>query len=186
MKKGFVLAFVSSLIMHHACVQSMSTHELPAKKSSLAYILGLITKHEHHEIHDTLHELRDALTHNRIDEFVSLIRQFYSQIPYTIAIEKEKYYQTIFYVILRLIDLKPEVEKATNIGRIDMIVELEDRIFIFEFKLNGSASTALQQIHDMQYYQPYLTENKKIVLVGINFSSKLRNIADYLFEEFII
>ncbi len=149
-------------------------------------ILKSITRYRQNEINDTLDELRKALSAHNVDAFIACMKQFYAHIPYTIAIEKEKYYQTIFYVVLRLINVNPEVERATNIGRIDMVVEVDDCIYIFEFKLNGSAKAALQQIHQMHYYQPYLNLGKKIVLVGINFSSKERNIADYLFEEFII
>ena len=98
--------------------------------------------------------------------------------------EKEKYYQTIFYVVLKLINLKSDVEKATNIGRIDMVVEVKEAIYIFEFKLNKSAEEALKQIYDNKYYEEYLGSNKKIILIGINFSSKERSVADYLFKEF--
>ena len=147
-------------------------------------ILKSITRYRHNEINDTLGALRKALNAHNVDTFIACMKQFYAHIPYTIAIEKEKYYQTIFYVVLRLINANPEVERATNVGRIDMVVEVDDCIYIFEFKLNGSAKAALQQIHEMHYYQPYLSMGKKILLVGINFSSKERNIADYLFEEF--
>lgn len=147
-------------------------------------ILKSITRYRQNEISDTLDELRKALTEHDVNTFIACMKQFYAHIPYTIAIEKEKYYQTIFYVVLRLINVNSEVERATNIGRIDMVVEVDDCIYIFEFKLNGSAKAALQQIHEMHYYQPYLNLGKKILLVGINFSSKERNIADYLFEEY--
>lgn len=131
-----------------------------------------------------LDDLYNALMHNQVDTFIRHMRIFYSTIPYTIAIEKEKYYQTIFYVILKLLNIRAEVEKATNIGRIDLVVETDNFLYIFEFKLNGSAQNALQQIHDTRYYEPYIKLGKRIILVGINFSSKEKNIADYLFEEF--
>jgi predicted AAA-ATPase/PD-(D/E)XK nuclease superfamily protein len=153
------------------------------KDSLFNYILEYITKCARSTINTTLRELYDSLMHNQMDTFIVHMKLFYSSIPYTVVIEKEKYYQTIFYVILKLLNIKAEVEKATNIGRIDMVVETEKFLYIFEFKLNGSAQNALQQIYDTHYYQSYVKLGKQIVLVGITFSSKERNISDYLFEE---
>lgn len=149
------------------------------------YILEYITKCARSTINTILRDLYDSLMHNQVDKFIAHIKFFYSSIPYTVVIEKEKYYQTIFYVILKLLTIKTEVEKATNIGRIDMVVETDKFLYIFEFKLNGSAQDALQQIHATHYYQPYVRLSKQIVLVGINFSSKEKNISNYLMQELI-
>jgi hypothetical protein len=155
------------------------------KDSLFNYILEYITTCARSTINTILRDLYDSLIRNHVDTFIVHMKLFYSSIPYTVVIEKEKYYQTIFYVILKLLNIKAEVEKATNIGRIDMVVETEKFLYIFEFKLNGSAKNALQQIHDTYYYQPYLNNNKRIILVGINFASKEKNISDYVFEELI-
>ncbi|EKD23440.1 MAG: hypothetical protein ACD_82C00038G0001, partial [uncultured bacterium] len=112
----------------------------------------------------------------------------YITIPYTIAIDSEKYYQTIFFVFLHLINLNPKVEIATNIGRIDLLVKTSKILYLFEFKLNSSAKSALQQILDKKYYEVYQQKNKnvnnlQIKLVGINFSSDEKNITEYLSQD---
>jgi len=152
------------------------------KESLFKYILALITNYKHSQINDRLEGLRCSLENDNMDGFIKQIKQFYAEVPYTITVEKEKYYQTIFYVILKLINMKSEVEKATNIGRIDMIIETNRTIYIFEFKLNGSAKEALKQIIEKKYYESYLKQEKKIMLVGVNFSSKEKNITECLFQ----
>jgi hypothetical protein len=151
--------------------------------SLLKSILVAITKHETAEINSRLLALRNLLQDGNIEAFIEQIKAFYSKMPYTIAIDKEKYYQTIFFLILQIINLKPDVEKATNVGRIDLIVETKKTLYIFEFKLNGSAQAALNQILDMKYYEAYRDCGKKIKLVGVNFSSKTKNVTEYLYQD---
>ncbi|MCB9493295.1 MAG: ATP-binding protein [Epsilonproteobacteria bacterium] len=147
-------------------------------------ILAVITKHKTSTISSHLRNIRSTLENGKIEDFISNVKEFYTNIPYTIAIDKEKYYQSIFFLLLQVIKLKPAVETATNIGRIDLTVETEKNFYIFEFKLNGSAEEALNQILTMKYYEPYKNCGKKIKLIGINFSSKAKNITDYLFQDF--
>lgn len=151
--------------------------------SLLKSILVAMTKHDTLTINSDLIALRRSLETGKLEAFIDIVKKFYSTVPYTIAIEKEKYYQTIFFVILQLVNLKPNVEKATNIGRIDMVVETNKMLYIFEFKLNGSAQEALNQIFDTKYYESYQDCGKKIKAVGVNFSSKAKNITEYLSQD---
>jgi len=73
------------------------------------------------------------------------LRIFFANIPYDLQIKKEKYYQTIFYLIFSLIGLKVEAEVKTNKGRIDAVI-IDKEIYIFEFKFNGDKDQALNQI----------------------------------------
>ena len=74
------------------------------------------------------------------------------------------------------------VEVHSNIGRIDAVIELKDRILIFEFKLDQSADIALKQIHEKKYAEPYQNSGKTIQLLGVSFSIKERNIIDWKSE----
>lgn len=75
-----------------------------------------------------------------------------------------------------------KTEYKTNMGRIDIIMETDHSIYIFEFKLDKTALDAINQIHEKQYYARFLSTDKKIYLLGINFSSVSRNIDDYIIE----
>jgi len=153
------------------------------RDSLLKSVLAVITKHKASTINSRLIDLRYSLEMDDVKTFINQIKEFYSKMPYTIAIDKEKYYQTIFFLILQIINLKPDVEKATNIGRIDLLVETTKTLYIFEFKLNGSAQEALNQILNMKYYEAYRDCGKKIKLVGVNFSSKAKNISEHLCQD---
>jgi hypothetical protein len=52
-----------------------------------------------------------------------------------------------------------------------------------DFKLDGTAEEALQQIHDKQYALPFAMDQRKLICVGVNFSSKTRNIERWIIEE---
>lgn len=75
------------------------------------------------------------------------------------------------------------VEKETSEGRIDCVVECPRYVYIMESKLNGSADTALQQIKDKGYAKPYAADSRKVIAIGINFSSEKGTIDGYKVED---
>jgi hypothetical protein len=117
-----------------------------------------------------------------IDGTMRKMKCFFENIPCDIQIANEKYYQTIFFIIFRLIGLFIEAEARTGIGRIDAVAQTEKYVYIFEFKLNRSADEALKQIHDKAYYQKFLNSDREIILVGANFSTESRNIGEWKTE----
>ncbi|MDD6507339.1 MAG: PD-(D/E)XK nuclease domain-containing protein, partial [Prevotellaceae bacterium] len=76
-------------------------------------------------------------------------------------------------------------EKETSEGRIDCVVECPNYVYILEFKLNGSAEAALKQIEDKGYAKPYVTDCRKLIAIGINFSSEKGTIDGFLSKEVI-
>ena len=128
------------------------------------------------DITSALHRLAAALQEDRITDMLETLKGFFSKIPNTITIDNEKYYQTIFFTVFTLIGVSIEVEVSTNIGRIDAVVKTTGHIYIFEFKLNGTADEAMAQIRDKRYYEPYLDDERPITLVGVEFSAKTRNL----------
>jgi len=73
----------------------------------------------------------------------------------------------------------PLSERSTNVGRIDVVLEVSNTTYIMELKLDGSSDAALKQIHDKGYWKPYAHKGKQIVIMGANFSSRDRNISDW-------
>ena len=121
-----------------------------------------------------LWQLVDMLEEENFDEFFRVLGVFFANIPYNLHLKYEAYYQTIFYLVLKQVGLKVGVEKQTNRGRIDTVVELERKIIIFEFKLDGNAEEALKQIKEKGYAERYRLSGKEIILVGVNFDTKVR------------
>lgn len=96
-------------------------------------------------------------------------------------LEKERGYHVAFVAVLKALGLeKVEAEEKTNIGRMDISVEVYDGLYyIIELKLDLSADAALRQIKRKKYYEKYMKRGNTIHLLGINFSSKERNIVDW-------
>ena len=72
----------------------------------------------------------------------------------------------------------------THDGRMDMVVDLPDDIYIVEFKLDRPAAEAMEQIKGRDYAGKYALSKKRITLIGISFSSERRTIVEDLVEEF--
>ena len=67
---------------------------------------------------------------------------------------------------------------------LDAIKDLKTEfIYIMEFKLNGTAEDALQQINDKNYALPFEMDGRKLFKIGVNFSAETRNIEKWIVEE---
>jgi hypothetical protein len=128
--------------------------------------------------------LLHAFEEYNFEKIHQILTQFFASVPYTIKINAEKYYQTIFYVLLKIIGADIIVEQPTNIGRIDAVIQTKNKYFIIEMKINDTASMALKQIKQNKYYQSYQSLNKEIILVGIAFDTTSNNISEIKHEKF--
>lgn len=149
------------------------------KVSFLEYLSESITNMPIPQATGYARECSLALHNGNLEEFFTKLKIFFADIPYDMHVSKEKYYQTIFYVIAKLIGLDTQLEIKTNVGRIDMTVITDKLVYIFEFKIDASAEEALKQINDKKYFEKYLDKKKKLILVGVNFDTKERNIAEW-------
>ena len=111
-------------------------------------------------------------------KFEKLMTSLLSSISYRFQrkqdqMECERYFQYTFYLIVKMLGFYNAVaEKETSEGRIDCVVECPDYVYIIEFKLNGSAEAALNQIDEKGYAKPYAADSRKVIALGINFSSE--------------
>jgi hypothetical protein len=130
-----------------------------------------------------IYELHTAIKSNDLEKFFDILKSYLAGIPYDIQLPLEKYYQSMIYMISRLVSERFQAEVRTNIGRIDMFLETQSNIYIFEFKLNDSADNALKQIIDNNYSQPYLNSGKSITMIGVGFDIPLRNISGWVARQ---
>jgi len=135
------------------------------------------------DMSSALNRLLAALNKGDIDKTLEILKIFFANIPNTISLKHEKYYQTIFFTVFKLIGASIDTEVSTNIGRIDAVVKTETDIYIFEFKLHDTAENALKQIHEKSYAQPYLNDGRPITLIGAAFDETKRNIASWVTEN---
>ena len=118
-----------------------------------------------------------------VDAFMERLQVFFAGIPYELSDNTERHYQAIFYVVFALLGRLIETEVRSARGRADAVIKTKDIVYVFEFKLNGSAEEALRQIDEKGYLIPYSLDGRRLVKVGVNFSKETRNVDRYIVEE---
>jgi hypothetical protein len=114
-----------------------------------------------------------------------LFTSFLAETPYSMRPKKDQkdrelYFHYTFYLLMRLISCYTVyTEKQLSEGRADCIIETPKYIYIFEFKLDGTAAEALQQIKDRGYAKAYEADSRPKYLVGASFSSKTGTIEEW-------
>jgi Holliday junction resolvase-like predicted endonuclease len=125
--------------------------------------------------------IRDLQAGN-VDGFMTRLQSFFSGIPYELNNKEEKHYQTVFYLLFKLMGQFVRTEVSSAIGRADAVMVVDDTVYVFEFKLteNATAEDALKQIDERKYAALYAAGNKKIVKVGAEFSAKERTLSRWV------
>jgi hypothetical protein len=127
--------------------------------------------------------LAGHLEKEQLDDFFEAMTAVFSGISYTLETQRnEAYFHTIFYLMVSASGAYTRSEVLHYRGRIDLVVEFSDKIYIIEFKCNRSAKAALKQIHDKGYADMFRQSGKKIILLGVNFDSEKRNVAEWVWE----
>ena len=125
------------------------------------------------------------LTAGQVDDFLQAMQAFLSSIEYSANMKEKKHayeshFHYTFLLILRMMGCYTVLtEKQNSQGRADVIVECKNYVFIFEFKLDGTAEEALQQIEHKGYALPYNTDKRSVYKIGVNFSSKAGTLTDW-------
>ena len=126
-----------------------------------------------------------AMRKGDVKTLQTMFTSFLASIPYTIRRkederERERYFQYTFYLIMRLISVYTvHIEKVQSHGRVDCIIETPGYVYIFEFKLDGSADEALLQIEEKGYAREYESDSRVIYKIGASFSSETGTIEDW-------
>jgi hypothetical protein len=124
-----------------------------------------------------------ALYTDDVPGFVKALKCFFANIQYDLTDhQNEQMWETIVYVVLASVGVNVHAEVKTNNGRIDMVVDLPNNIYIIEFKLDKPAAEAMEQIKSKDYAGKYALSGKRITLIGISFSSAKRTIVEELVE----
>ena len=114
------------------------------------------------------------------EAFMERLKVFFANMPYELSNNNEKHYQAIFYIVFNLMGQYADAEVRSAKGRADAVVKTKDIIYVFEFKLNGTAEEAIQQIDDKGYLIPYQLDDRKLVKIGVEFSKEERNLNRYI------
>ncbi len=151
------------------------------RHSFLTYIAAAFLNKDEIAMQPETFALRDALIEENIPRFLQKFQSFLADIPGRLHIPKEAYYHSLTYLMLRMIGFRLLLEKETDKGRIDAVLELPDKVYVIEFKfakdtkvkqVSTLSRRALKQIKDKKYYEAYLGGNKRVLLLGLGFLDK--------------
>ncbi|MBF0547410.1 MAG: ATP-binding protein [Candidatus Riflebacteria bacterium] len=132
------------------------------------------------EVSGALRNLLVGFSKNDLETVFLALQSLFSGINQELHIPLKKYYQSLFVMVFRLLGAEIQSEVKTADGRIDAVVQSFDTVYVIEFKLNGTAQEALDQIRNKDYCLSYQNSGKKIVAVGVEFNKEKRNVSEWL------
>jgi len=149
------------------------------KESILNYLLGEMIDKEVSLVKPLYLELKHFFQEKKIDKAIDIIKSMFAKIPYTLHIDAESYYHSLFYIILTLMGVKIDPEVLTDKGRIDGVLEFSDKIYIMEFKYGKAGSKmksllnkAIKQIKEKKYYERFTGDDRKVIFLAVGFIEK--------------
>jgi len=162
------------------------------KNGFITHLLKHLTR-ENTEIHDLIWNLAEALNNEDLELFFDISKQIFLEIPYDIHLKEEKYWQSLWYLIIKMVGLKASAEYRTNRGRVDMVVETSKSVYVFELKINGrdarpyvsgmpptrvyTPDDAIAQIIKKGYADEFA--DRYVYFVGVVFDLELKNIKEW-------
>ena len=123
-----------------------------------------------------------AVVADDMEQALTLMRAYLAGVSYRLSNKTERDVQTIFYLVFSLIGSFIKVEEESSHGRADVVITLPSVVYVMELKFDGSADAALKQIDEKGYLIPYTADGKRLVKVGVNYSSEERTITEWRIE----
>lgn len=147
------------------------------------YLLPFYTSIDAIESPFQIRKFIDEVELGDYNAFFHRLQSFFADTPYELIRDLELHYQNVLFIVFKLIGFYVKAEYHTSQGRIDLVLQTDHFIYVMEFKLEGTAEEALQQINDKHYAQAFATDARKLFKIGVNFSKETRNIEKWIVEE---
>ena len=139
------------------------------------------------EMDSVVESLLRSLENRDLDAFLSAFQTLFAsiaarQLEHVKAYEG--FYHSLVFIVLKLLGVNIDCEVQSNFGATDALVKTKDTIYLFEFKnrASGGASAALEQIKSRGYHTPHLADQREVILAGIAFDPKHRNLTEIRHE----
>ena len=140
-------------------------------------LLPLLSNYESAQTDTFIAAFKRAVRDDNMARARELLMAYFAGIPCNVLSDKgEKTYHAIFYALFSLLGFAPKIENGCARGYSDMIFETKTSVYCMEFKVDRSVEEALRQIEERGYLEPYAASGKRLVMVGVNFSTEKRNI----------
>ena len=131
----------------------------------------------------TTSQLAKALKAGDPYTFMRTLEALFANTTYQIQGDSEKNFQYAMYIIMELLGEYVQAERSTSNGRIDLLLQTRDFIYIVELNIDNTADAALQQIEKRGYAKPFVNDPRKLFKIGVSFSTADRHIEDWKVVE---
>ena len=171
------------------------TLSIPNQEVRIGYTQGLLPAYIGLKSSDVqmgfAYKFWKALKKSDINQAMQEMQSYMASIPYVEgfkeklkdAATKEGFYEYTMYLIFSMLNVYVRTQVKCAGGRIDLVVDMPDAVYVFELKVNDTAENALRQIDDKGYAIPYQNCNSKVVKVGVKICSDNRTIEDWVIAE---
>ena len=130
-----------------------------------------------------MHSFLDDINHGRVEDFMLRLKSLFADTNSEHEPDKEIHFQNMMAIACKMMGLSVRTEIHAHRGRCDMQIETPAYVYIFEFKINGSAEEALLQIRDRGYADRFAADQRTVYLIGANFSTQTRTLTDWLVDQ---
>ncbi len=128
--------------------------------------------------------LRRCAVHGDLDGMQEILTALFADIPYTEGRNPfEHYFQTVIYLVFKMLGQFTRCEVHSSNGRADCIVETDKYVYLFEFKRDDTAEAALRQIEEKGYTLSYAADPRTLYEIGVAFDSQKRTLSDWKVKE---
>ncbi len=148
-------------------------------------VLPALTLRSNGDIQSTQSGLFLALQLGKIPEAMKCLKALIADVPYSnkklASMDMEERYRLIMSTIFNAIGCRVEVEKMIATGRIDMVVETTNFIYVLELKLsnNGGVDAATEQMKAKQYAEPFKADKRKVIALAIELDDMGKGLVDW-------
>jgi len=148
-------------------------------------IIADFTENEEDFTENAYWRIKGALKTGNLQDMLTILKSLFASIPYQLHIGKDAYYHSIFYAIMNILGFKMDAETSVSTGRADAILELDDKVYIMEFKYADCAPDAspeekqklfekeledgINQIERRGYAKKYIGSGKEIIIAAFAF-----------------
>ena len=148
-------------------------------------VLPALTLRSNGDIQSTQSGLFLALQLGNLPEAMKYLKALIADVPYSnkklASMDMEERYRLILSTIFNAIGCRVEVEKMIATGRIDMVVETTNFIYVLELKLsnNGGVDAAEDQMKAKQYAEPFKADKRKVIALAIELDDMGKGLVDW-------
>ncbi len=146
------------------------------KKGFFEYLMPWYSKIKESDVHVFIIDMRKEMESGEVESFMKRLESMFAGFGYDLEFDDERNVQNAFLILFTLLGMNIDAEVRTSDGRIDLLVRTLEYVYIMELKFDGSPEEALEQIQRKEYSLPWAIDDRKVIEIGINYSSEKRRI----------